>query len=422
MCPVVSTDRRAHALTCSTYPVRTMRRLELRIDSPHSFFFSAGGFKPHVSRQLVRKGGRFFGIQRESTLSLSLSHFYAYLYSLLHPGQAKTSSVTFTPIVMSLGTHKKGPSHTSLHPSIPMCASSWFPSFHTHTHVCLFSPISWQSAILDPFLDTHIHARSLYVICVRFPSFLIKGGRENVFGINSATRLAGSELLEVVEASVPDVLVTGECARVGPLPERVGGEAGGEGGSGAGSVASDNEGVVGGEGGASDALVPPAGAGVDHGVPACLGLVGVTKVLDPGDELGLAESVAGGRAADRLEVEHTGEGAAVTGPSAAVGKEVVGLGSTAARVRVGKVVSTADQSRVGGTSVLGREARGDVRGSLGSLDDDKLSAVRLGSVEVDAGLVVGDVKALDARRGTLLEFNGRCAHRRGGGSDHKERD
>lgn len=106
---------------------------------------------------------------------------------------------------------------------------------------------------------------------------------------------------------------------------------------------------------------PPRRVGVDQGVHAGLGVVGVAEVLDPGD------GGAGREHAVALEVEHAGEGDAVTGPAAAVGEEVVRLRGTRARVQVGEVVAAADQASIGGTAVMGAETGVLVSRSLGRL-------------------------------------------------------
>lgn len=96
-------------------------------------------------------------------------------------------------------------------------------------------------------------------------------------------------------------------------------------------------------------------------------MVGVDEVLDPGDHCRGGEAVAGCAGGVVLDIEHAGEGDAILGPTAAVGEEVVGLRSTGRRVRVRKVVTTADETSLGGAGVLRRERGGDEAGAFSSL-------------------------------------------------------
>ena len=115
------------------------------------------------------------------------------------------------------------------------------------------------------------------------------------------------------------------------------------------------------------ALVPPRVVGVDHGVPARLGVVAVAEGLDPGDHGGSRQTEAGRLAGHGFKVDHAGQGDAVGGPAAAVGEEVVGLGGAGARVRVREVVAAPDQAGGGGARVVRGELGIDVGGSFGGL-------------------------------------------------------
>lgn len=56
-----------------------------------------------------------------------------------------------------------------------------------------------------------------------------------------------------------------------------------------------------------------------------------------------------------FDVKGTREGSAITGPTATVGGEVVGLRSTGGLIGETEVVATTDEASLGGTSVLGGE-------------------------------------------------------------------
>lgn len=87
--------------------------------------------------------------------------------------------------------------------------------------------------------------------------------------------------------------------------------------------------------------------------------------------------------------------------------KVIGLRGTAARVRVGKVVSSSDETSFGGAIVVGGEAGVRVCCAFGRFDDDELGALGGLALHVDSALVMADVEARDAIRGTLVEGSGR---------------
>jgi hypothetical protein len=99
-----------------------------------------------------------------------------------------------------------------------------------------------------------------------------------------------------------------------------------------------------------------------------------------------------------------------------VGKEVIGLCGAAAVIGDGKVVTTADETSIGGTGVVAVEGRVDVGGAFGGLersglrmvmsmdeethlDHDEASTGVIGGGKVDVGLVVGDIEALNGGLG-----------------------
>ena len=81
-------------------------------------------------------------------------------------------------------------------------------------------------------------------------------------------------------------------------------------------------------------------------------MVGVDEVFDPGYHGGMAEAVTGRARGVVFDVEHARQGDAVLGPAAAMGEEVVGLGSAGAGVGVGEMVAAADESGFGGAGVV----------------------------------------------------------------------
>lgn len=113
---------------------------------------------------------------------------------------------------------------------------------------------------------------------------------------------------------------------------------------------------------------PPVGRGVDHRVAARGRVVGVDEVLDPAHHGRLAEAIAlvGSRRVV-LYVQHPRESDAVLRPPAAVREEELGLLAAGALVRMREVIPAANESGIGGTSVVRREARIDVGGAFGGL-------------------------------------------------------
>ena len=161
------------------------------------------------------------------------------------------------------------------------------------------------------------------------------------------------------------------------------------------------------------AALPPRRVGVQHRVPPRLAVVAVAEALDPGHH-GRGAETPSRRPALALEVEHTGQSDAVPGPAAAVREEVVGLRGACGLARVGEVVAAADEAGVGGACVVRGEGGVGVGCSLRcllggrlvgiregeqrvetDLDDHEAGSGGVGRGEVNAGLVVGDVEALD---------------------------
>lgn len=107
--------------------------------------------------------------------------------------------------------------------------------------------------------------------------------------------------------------------------------------------------------------------GIDHGVHASLGVVGVDEVVDPGYHCRGGETVTGCAGGVVLDVEHTGEGDTILGPAATVGEEVVGLGGSSGGAGVGEMVASTDEAGLGSAGVLGGERGGDEGGAFGGL-------------------------------------------------------
>ena len=81
------------------------------------------------------------------------------------------------------------------------------------------------------------------------------------------------------------------------------------------------------------------------------------------------------------------------------------------------MVGAPDQASFGGAAVVGGKLGVLVCRAFGGFDDDKTGAVGFGGVEVDVGLVVGDVEAFNAVR-TLHHWRG-CG-RAGGNEESSE--
>ena len=119
------------------------------------------------------------------------------------------------------------------------------------------------------------------------------------------------------------------------------------------------------------------------------------EVLHPRHHGRLAQPVARRPAGVVLDVQHARQRDAVAAPAAPVLDEVRGLRGAGAGVRVREVVAAADEAGVGRARVVAAEAGVDVVGAFGGFDDDEARPGAVGGAEVDVGLVVGDVEALD---------------------------
>ena len=137
--------------------------------------------------------------------------------------------------------------------------------------------------------------------------------------------------------------------------------------------------------------IPPIIRTIDNRIPRRLRMIRVHEILDPGDHGGRAEAVARRAVRVVLDVEHAGQGDAVTGPAAAVGEEVVGLRGAAAGVRVGEVVAAADETGGGGAVVVGGEGGVDVVGAFCCLGGER-GCVRFGSFFFLWKMFMGEVK------------------------------
>ena len=81
----------------------------------------------------------------------------------------------------------------------------------------------------------------------------------------------------------------------------------------------------------------------------------------------MAEPIAGCAGRVVFNVQHTGQGQAIIGPTTTMGEEVSGLCSTTAAARLSKVITATDQTGATGTRVLARERAGDEAGTLSRL-------------------------------------------------------
>ena len=117
----------------------------------------------------------------------------------------------------------------------------------------------------------------------------------------------------------------------------------------------------------TSARLPPAGARIDHGIPARARMVRVDKLLNPRHHLGGALAVALRAVRVRLDVQHARKRDAVLAPPAAVGDEVVDLRRRTAAVRQREVVAATDEAIVGRADVVAVEALVDKASALGGL-------------------------------------------------------
>ena len=91
-------------------------------------------------------------------------------------------------------------------------------------------------------------------------------------------------------------------------------------------------------------LTPPIISAVNHRIARRLGMIFRDEALYPRHHFGMAQTVAGGAVGVVFDVEHAGEGDTVAGPAAAVSEEEGRLGASCAGVRVGEVVTAADET------------------------------------------------------------------------------
>ena len=158
---------------------------------------------------------------------------------------------------------------------------------------------------------------------------------------------------------------------------------------------------------------PPVVGAVDHGPPSRPAVVLVHETADPVNHGGFRKTVASGAARVVFNVEHSWKSPAITGPTSTMGEEEVCLCGTRARGRTGEVVATTDEACLCCACVVLGEHRIDVGGTFGGLshesvsghgtararshfDDDEASSAVVGSLVIDVGLMVGNVKAFDS--------------------------
>lgn len=101
---------------------------------------------------------------------------------------------------------------------------------------------------------------------------------------------------------------------------------------------------------------PPIIGAVDQGIPRRLAVVGVDEVLDPSDHCRLGQAITCRARGIIFDIQHSWQGNAVSGPTATVGEEVVRLRGAGAGIRVGEMISTADQACGGCATVVRGEA------------------------------------------------------------------
>ena len=184
--------------------------------------------------------------------------------------------------------------------------------------------------------------------------------------------------LQTSHVTVEVVLVSGDGARIGVLPESVIAPPSGQSANTA-SITSDPQRASRSESGVvTGASTPPVSGGVDDGVATDTGMVSVGEVADPINHRGSAQAIASRaigiicpindessvHGCDEVEntihtfdVKCTWESGAIASPTSTVGGKVGGLSGTRGPIRESKVVATTDETGPGGTGVL----RGEVR-------------------------------------------------------------
>lgn len=166
-------------------------------------------------------------------------------------------------------------------------------------------------------------------------------------------RLSRRQLLQIRQRPIEDVAIPTIGILITVLPNRLERPATRNGPGSSGTIPRQHERRLGVEGFAvARAGDPPVIRGIDHRPPACLALVRVDEVGDPVHHAGLGETVtfsALGIGAV-LHVEHTGQGSAVAGPTAAVSDKVGCLGGAGTGFGTSVVVTASDQA--GGCSTV----------------------------------------------------------------------
>lgn len=130
------------------------------------------------------------------------------------------------------------------------------------------------------------------------------------------------------------------------------------------------------------ALLPPRRAGIQHRIPRGSRLIRIAELLNPLHTNAIA-----------LKIQHAWQRNAIAAPIAAVLDEVVDLRSSA-HSAISVVISAANEAGVGGAFVLRAEVWVGVVGALRGFDVNEAQTVVVGLLEVDVGLVAGDVEAL----------------------------
>jgi len=134
--------------------------------------------------------------------------------------------------------------------------------------------------------------------------------------------LALSDLLELSQIAVKDIGVATIGVAVAVLPESLKWPSAGD-GTRRGVVVRKDERRLAGEGcRVSSAVLPPVCSGIDQWVDANGRVVGIDKISNPSDHGRRREAVAGITAGIVLNIEHTGQGDAITGPSTTMCQEI----------------------------------------------------------------------------------------------------
>ena len=174
--------------------------------------------------------------------------------------------------------------------------------------------------------------------------------------------LTAGKSLQAGKGTKPLVLITRVGSTIGKLPKA--GEHSSWYGSNTARVPGDDQGVISKSAIVTRACVPPVKSCVNHRISTRLGLVRVTKVMNPTDHRRGRETIASVTRWSVFDVQHAGKRLAVRRPATTVREEKVGLRSARGGIRVSEMISAADETGRGCAIVVGAKVGIRVRRAL----------------------------------------------------------